>query len=219
MYEEFSSRIKAAMKDQKLSQKGFYELCKQHFDEGTSFSLRSLSNYTGGVSMPPEDKLKLIANVLGVDYDWLKDGAQKAAEALQEEAAKVEEAVREFEEPSAEAPSEETTLQEPVAEELDHEENTAEEPIVAEKAAADVPAEPEPLKKAKETKAVSEVVVLEFQSESFDITSIRERCRQAWLDQSGGSAESVRKLTVYVKPEDRRAYWVVNDCDNGDIEL
>ena len=68
-----------------------------------------------------------------------------------------------------------------------------EEPVVAEKAAADVPAEPEPLKKAKETKAVSEVVVLEFQSESFDITSIRERCRQAWLDQSGGSAESVRK--------------------------
>ena len=47
MYEEFSSPDQGGNEGPKLSQKGFYELCKQHFDEGTSFSLRSLSSYTG----------------------------------------------------------------------------------------------------------------------------------------------------------------------------
>ena len=32
-------------------------------------------------------------------------------------------------------------------------------------------------------------------------------------------ASSVKKLTLYVKPEDRKAYYVINDKTTGSVEL
>ncbi|MBQ9512622.1 MAG: hypothetical protein IJR58_05470 [Lachnospiraceae bacterium] len=46
-----------------------------------------------------------------------------------------------------------------------------------------------------------------------------KRARAAWAELSGKAESAIESLDLYVKPEDGRAYYVINGKEFGDIAL
>ncbi len=66
--------------------------------------------------------------------------------------------------------------------------------------------------------AVSEKVYLQFSGIELDVAQLTERARKAYAQDKGGEGE-VKDVRVYVKPEDGKAYYVINDTFAGELEL
>ena len=58
----------------------------------------------------------------------------------------------------------------------------------------------------------------QFGSGEWNVSELAERAKAAYLAE-GHRAASIKKLCLYVKPEDGKAYYVVNDKAAGNIEL
>ena len=52
----------------------------------------------------------------------------------------------------------------------------------------------------------------------WNVTDCKERAVAAFVAE-GHKASAVKKLAVYLKPEEGKAYYVVNDEVNGSIDL
>lgn len=63
-----------------------------------------------------------------------------------------------------------------------------------------------------------EAVYLQFGGEEWNVTECRERAAAAFTA-AGHRASSIKKLAVYLKPEEGKAYYVVNDKETGSIDL
>ena len=50
------------------------------------------------------------------------------------------------------------------------------------------------------------------------VADLSERAKAAYLAQ-GHRASGIKKLSVYVKPEEGKAYYVINDKESGSIDL
>lgn len=76
-----------------------------------------------------------------------------------------------------------------------------------------------PVKKAAPAKApVVEEVYVQFGGEEWKVADLSERAKAAYLAQ-GHRASGIKKLSVYVKSEEGKAYYVINDKENGSIDL
>lgn len=85
---------------------------------------------------------------------------------------------------------------------------------VAEKKAAEKKA---PAKKAAaKPEAKKETVVLQFAGKEINVDAIVESAK---ADFKANNKGCVRKLDVYVKPEDNAAYYVVNGKTEGKVDL
>lgn len=75
-----------------------------------------------------------------------------------------------------------------------------------------------PQKDAKkpESQPVEEIRI-QVGSQEWDITTCKERVLAAYAE--AGHAEKVHKVSIYIKPEDSKAYYVVNDSATGSIDL
>lgn len=72
---------------------------------------------------------------------------------------------------------------------------------------------------AKKTTAKKvEALYLQAGGEEWNISDCKERAVAAYVE-SGHKASSVKKLEIYLKPEEGKAYYVVNDDVNGCIDL
>lgn len=71
--------------------------------------------------------------------------------------------------------------------------------------------------KKAEPQRVDEVVV-QFGGSEWSVDAIKDSAIAAYAAE-GHRASSVKKLTLYVKPEDRKAYYVINDKTTGSVEL
>lgn len=78
-----------------------------------------------------------------------------------------------------------------------------------------------PAKKAEpkqaEPQRVDEVV-LQFGGSEWSVDAVKESAIAAYVAE-GHRASSIKKLTLYVKPEERKAYYVVNDKATGSVDL
>ncbi len=72
--------------------------------------------------------------------------------------------------------------------------------------------------KAKATAKRVEEMYLQAGGQEWNITDCRERAAAAYTAQ-GHTDASIKKLTVYLKPDEGKAYYVVNDAENGSIDL
>ena len=72
--------------------------------------------------------------------------------------------------------------------------------------------------KAKAAAKRVEEMYLQAGGQEWNITDCRERAAAAYTAQ-GHTAASIKKLTVYLKPDEGKAYYVVNDAENGSIDL
>ena len=92
------------------------------------------------------------------------------------------------------------------------------------------PAVVEAVKEAKETVAAKvaakkapaqkkvEDIYLQFGGSEWNISDCKERAVAAYTA-AGHKAAGVKKLEIYIKPEEGKAYYVINEAENGSIDL
>jgi len=71
---------------------------------------------------------------------------------------------------------------------------------------------------AQEQKLPVEEVYLQFGDAQWNISDCKGRAAAAYAA-GGHTLESIQKLAVYLKPEEHKAYYVVNDSENGSVDL
>ena len=101
-------------------------------------------------------------------------------------------------------PKKNTPVESPVASAVE----AVKETVAAKKTAA---------AKKVSTKKVEEIY-LQAGGTEWNISDCKERVKAAYVE-SGHKASSVKKLEIYLKPEEGKAYYVVNDDVNGCIDL
>lgn len=97
----------------------------------------------------------------------------------------------------------------------------------AKKAAAKKPATKKTTTTAKKTTAKKEAAVinatyvLQFSGKEVVASDILETVKKVWVDKFQGKLEEIKTIEIYIKPEEHRAYFVVNGLSNGDyfVEL
>lgn len=77
-----------------------------------------------------------------------------------------------------------------------------------------------PKKPAAKKPAVEKVEELYLQAGGceWNVSDCKERAVAAYVAE-GHRASSVKKLVMYLKPEEGKAYYVINDSENGSIDL
>ena len=92
-------------------------------------------------------------------------------------------------------------------------------------AKAPVSAAAEVVEAVKETVATKkaavqkvEEVYLQAGGCEWNVSDCKERAVAAFVA-DGHKASSVQKLVIYLKPEEGKAYYVINDSENGSVEL
>ncbi len=77
-----------------------------------------------------------------------------------------------------------------------------------------------PVKKAgkKETAQKVEEIYLQYGAQEWNVAELKERAAAAYVAE-GHRASGIRKLALYVKPEEGKAYFVINDKAKGDVDL
>ncbi|MBR1711292.1 MAG: hypothetical protein IJ719_21135 [Clostridia bacterium] len=68
------------------------------------------------------------------------------------------------------------------------------------------------------TVKVKEQVILQYGNTSADITDLNAKVRQIWKD-GGNKVADLKSISIYVKPEENAAYYVINENVDGKIEL
>ncbi|MCR5402720.1 MAG: DUF6465 family protein [Butyrivibrio sp.] len=92
----------------------------------------------------------------------------------------------------------------------------------ATKKAETVEAEKEaPAKKAAAPKAeeVKANIVLQYADKDVPYEAIVQSSKDNYANEMGGDVNDIKKLSVYVKPEENAAYYVVNDKVQGRVEI
>ena len=98
--------------------------------------------------------------------------------------------------------------------------------------AAEAVEETAPVKKArkKASKAVEKVAdkaaglpevktFLQYAGKSLDVAEIAEKCKEDWKKNYGGRGKRIRSISVYLKHEDEKAYYLVNGSEDGSIDI
>ncbi|MBQ8316438.1 MAG: hypothetical protein IJ427_00790 [Lachnospiraceae bacterium] len=71
-----------------------------------------------------------------------------------------------------------------------------------------------------ETKKVEkkDEVFVQFAGEEFAVEEVMEKAKAAYIAE-GHRASAIKSVRLYIKPEERKAYYVINDKAAGSIEL
>lgn len=69
---------------------------------------------------------------------------------------------------------------------------------------------------AKEEK--QEMVFVQFAGEEFVVEEITRKAKEAYIAE-GHRASAIKSLRLYIKPEEKKAYYVINEKAAGSIEL
>ena len=73
-------------------------------------------------------------------------------------------------------------------------------------------------KPGKVKAAREEAVLLQYGGREWDMAGLRDQVIAGYVAE-GHRASSIKKLALYVKPEDGKAYFVINGKITGDIAL
>ncbi len=107
----------------------------------------------------------------------------------------------------------------PVVEEKAVETTPAVEEVVTEKKPGRKPGSKNTAAKT-ETKKVEkkDEVFVQFAGEEFVVEDVMEKAKAAYIAE-GHRASAIKSVRLYIKPEERKAYYVINDKAAGCIEL
>lgn len=64
----------------------------------------------------------------------------------------------------------------------------------------------------------SEEIFVQFGGSEWSVAELKEAAKAAYVAE-GHRASSIKKLAVYIKPEERKAYYVINEKDTGSIDF
>lgn len=193
----FEDRFRQARKENDITLSALQERCEEYFTDETRFSFTTLCNYSRGAGIPSNDKIKVLAEALGVEYRWLKTG--KGPMHLWDLEPDLAE-----EEPVEDA----STGREPAKRKHLSRDSGQEE-------GQETGAE----KNAPRKESADPTVILQYGDEDVDISDLVDRCRTAWKAQFKGKDKNIRSFILYVRPEEGKAYWMVNEKDSGTVIL
>lgn len=71
---------------------------------------------------------------------------------------------------------------------------------------------------AKRTRKIPTTINLQAYGKSISGEELTEMAKQAWVD-TGHDLASIKRLDIYIKTEDSRVYYVVNQTDTGTFFL
>lgn len=71
--------------------------------------------------------------------------------------------------------------------------------------------------KAACKKITKENAILQFSGLEVCIADVIEKAKSLWKEEHAGQEPD--SISVYIKPEENRVYYVANDTDNGDFEM
>ena len=76
-------------------------------------------------------------------------------------------------------------------------------------------------KTAKKAAEVTPSYILQFSGKEIATDDILANVKTAWVEKFQGKLDEINSIEIYVKPEEHRAYFVVNGLSNGDyfVEL
>ncbi len=67
-------------------------------------------------------------------------------------------------------------------------------------------------------KTVAETIILQSAGGEWNVAEIKERVIAAYVAE-GHRRGRISSLTLYMKPEERKVYYVINDKINGSIDI
>ena len=95
----------------------------------------------------------------------------------------------------------------------------AEKKVAAPKAEPKKAAAPKAAKKpAAPRRKAADTVYVQYGAAEWDVAALVEKAKADYVA-AGHKATEAKKVTVYVKPEEGKAYYVVNDTDTGSVAL
>lgn len=130
--------------------------------------------------------------------------AKETAEAAKKTAEKTAEAAKKTAEKTAETTKETAEAAKKTAE------KTAE--------AAKKTAKKTVAKVAAKTAVVKAATIVQYQNNEVDTTKVEEKVKAQFVSE-GHKAASIKKLNIYIKPEEYSAYYVINDKFSGRVDL
>ena len=96
------------------------------------------------------------------------------------------------------------------------------EPVVKEKKATKKPAAKKASTAKTETKTKTapkkDEVFVQFAGEEFVVEEVMEKAKAAYVAE-GHRISAIKSVRLYIKPEERKAYYVINDKAAGSIDL
>ena len=60
--------------------------------------------------------------------------------------------------------------------------------------------------------------VLQYNGQEFDLSAVEANVKKDWKDQ-GNKLTAIETLDIYVKPDEAKAYYVVNGEITGSVDL
>lgn len=63
-----------------------------------------------------------------------------------------------------------------------------------------------------------EEVFVQFGSEEWNVAQLKQAAQDAYVAE-GHRASTIKKLSVYIKPEEHKAYYVINEKITGSVDL
>jgi len=74
-------------------------------------------------------------------------------------------------------------------------------------------------RKSTKRTPTKEAVFIEYEKEQFEITKIKAAVKKAWTN-SGRLVKEYEDVKIYIKPEDAKAYYVINEGElSGCLDL
>lgn len=63
--------------------------------------------------------------------------------------------------------------------------------------------------------AVTATYILQFGGKEVVASNILETVKKVWVEKFQGKLEEIKTIEIYIKPEENRAYFVINGLSNG----
>ena len=92
------------------------------------------------------------------------------------------------------------------------------EPVVKEKKVAKKPATKKASTAKTEKAPKKDEVFVQFAGEEFVVEEVMEKAKAAYAAE-GHRTSAIKSVRLYIKPEERKAYYVINDKAAGSIDL
>ena len=74
-------------------------------------------------------------------------------------------------------------------------------------------------KTATEKKAVKETVYLQYMGKEVDKDDLMKQIKEIWTKQMKKKVGEMKSVTLYLKPEENKVYYVVNGDVTGSLEI
>lgn len=90
--------------------------------------------------------------------------------------------------------------------------------VAKETKATKTPAKKTAAKTTAKKEAVKSQYIVQYQNNEVELEKIEERVKAQFVSE-GHKAGTIKKINVYVKPEEYSAYYVINDKFSGRVDL